>query len=221
MNRANLPFMKSTFVALLAASSVAIVASGAAQAVTAANLGKGEALYAGGDAVRGILACVICHGPAGNSSIVQNPKLAAQHQAYIVKQLANFKSAERTNPIMIQVAKALTSDEARNVAAYLNAQILKPSAAKNKVTIELGKKIYRAGIAEKNVPACAGCHGPSGSGIPAQFALIGGQHQEYTIAQLSNFNSGARSNNPAMITIAKHLSPDEIQAVANYVAGLK
>jgi cytochrome c553 len=220
MNRAFLPLLKSTLVALLAASSVAVVISGTAQAA-AADPAKGSALYGTGDAARGIPACVSCHGDAGNSTIAQNPKLAAQHEAYIVKQLANFKSGERNNAIMSPIAKALTDDEARNLAAFLNAQSLKPGAAKNKDIVEFGKKIYRAGIAEKNVPACAGCHGPNGAGIPAQFARLGGQHQDYTIAQLTGFNNGTRSNNPVMTTIAKRMSTDEIQAVADYVAGLK
>jgi cytochrome c553 len=221
MNRAFLPFMKSMFVALLAASSAAVVLANTAQAATAADPAKGEAFYGTGDAARGIPACVSCHGAAGNSTIVQNPKLAAQHEAYIVKQLANFKTADRSNPIMSPIAKALTDDEAKNLAAYLNAQSLKPGAAKNKDTVELGKRIFRGGIAEKSVPACAGCHGPTGAGIPAEFARIGGQHQEYTVEQLSNFSSGARKNNVMMTTIAKRLLPDEIQAVADYVAGLK
>ncbi len=208
-------------VAMLAASSLAIVATDTAQAAAAGDPAKGAALYASGDAARAIPPCVSCHGPAGNSVITQNPKLAAQHAAYIVKQLANFKSGERNSAVMGMFAKALTEEEARNVAAYLNAQSLTPGAAKNKDTIDFGKKIYRAGIAEKGVPACAGCHGPAGAGIPAKFARIGGQHQDYTIAQLTNFNNGTRNNNPIMTTVAKRLSPEEIQAVADYVAGLK
>lgn len=221
MNRAFLPCMKSMFVALLAVSAIAIVVADTAQAAVAADPAKGEAFYGTGDAARGIPACVTCHGPAGNSMIVQNPKLAGQHEDYIVKQLANFKSGDRNNPIMTLFAKALTDDEARNIAAFLSVQVLKPGAAKNKDTVEFGKKIYRGGIAEKNVPACAGCHGPNGSGIPSQFARIGGQYQEYTTAQLTNFNANARTNNPAMSTIAKRLSTEEIQAVSDYVAGLR
>jgi cytochrome c553 len=122
---------------------------------------------------------------------------------------------------MSPISKALTDDEMKNIAAYLDTQKQKPGAAKNKDTVEFGKKIYRAGISEKNVPACAGCHSPNGAGIPAQFARIGGQHQEYTSAQLVNFRSGARKNSPQMVTIAKRLSDDEIQAVSDYIAGLR
>jgi cytochrome c553 len=213
MNRAFLPFMKSMLVALLAVSSATTMAAGDAV--------KGEALYGTGDATRGIPACVSCHGASGNSTIVQNPKLAAQHEAYIVKQLGDFKSGERVNPVMAPIAKALTDDEVKNLAAYLNAQTLKPGAAHNKDTIAFGKSIFRGGIAEKNVPACAGCHGPAGAGIPAQFARIGGQHFEYTKEQLDNFSTDVRKNNAIMHTIAHRMSADEIDAVADYIAGLK
>jgi cytochrome c553 len=219
MNRALVPFLKSLFVAMLAISSVAHAAE--EKKAVKADPAKGETIYTNGDAARNIAACVSCHGAAGNSTIVQNPKLAAQHEAYIYKQLVNFKGAERSNPIMSPISKALTDDEMKNIAAYLDTQKQKPGAAKNKDTVEFGKKIYRAGISEKNVPACAGCHSPNGAGIPAQFARIGGQHQEYTSAQLVNFRSGARKNSPQMVTIAKRLSDDEIQAVSDYIAGLR
>lgn len=212
------PFVKSLCVGLLAVSSMAI----AADTVTKkADPARGEALYSSGDAARNITACVACHGPAGNSTIAQNPKLSSQHEAYLVKQLLDFKGPQRPNPVMTTFAKALNDDDIRNIAAYLEQQAAKPGTAKNKDTVELGKKIYRGGIAEKNVPACAGCHSPTGAGIPAQFARLAGQHQDYTAAQLTNFRSGARKNSAQMVTISKRLSDDEIQAVADYIAGLK
>jgi cytochrome c553 len=219
MNRVFLPFVKSLFVTVLAVSSIAHAAE--EKQAPKADPAKGEAIYTNGDGARNIAACVSCHGAAGNSTIVQNPKLAAQHEAYTYKQLSEFKGGQRNNPVMTSIAKGLTDEEMKNIAAYLDKQSLKPGAAKNKDTVELGKKIYRGGIAEKNVPACAGCHSPNGAGIPAQFARIGGQHQEYTAAQLVAFRSGARKNSAQMTTIAKRLSDDEIQAVADYIAGLK
>lgn len=219
MNRASLPFVKFLFVASLAVSSIAIAAEEKKAVKT--DPAKGEAIYNNGDAARSIPACVACHGAAGNSTMVQNPILAAQHEAYTYKQLVNFKTPERSNPIMSSIAKALNDDDMKNIAAYLNAQAAKPGAAKNKDTIELGKRIYRAGIAEKSVPACAGCHSPDGAGIPAQFARLAGQHQDYTAAQLISFRSDARKNSPQMATLAKRLSDDEIKAVADYIAGLR
>jgi cytochrome c553 len=219
MNRVFLPFAKSLFIALLAVSSVA----GAAEETKTvkADPAKGETIYTNGDASRNIPACVSCHGAGGNSTIVQNPKLSDQHEAYIYKQLANFKTPERNNPIMTPIAKALSEEEMHNVAAWLDKQASKPGAAKNKNTIDLGKKIYRGGIAEKNVPACASCHGPNGAGIPAQFARLAGQHQEYTSAQLTAFRAGTRKNSQQMTTIASRLSDEEIAAVSDYIAGLK
>jgi cytochrome c553 len=214
-----LPFVKSLCVMLLAVSSVAIAVE--EKKAAKADPVKGEALFTNGDAGRNIPACASCHGAAGNSTITQNPKLAAQHAGYIYKQLTNFKGPERNNPVMSSIAKALSDDEMRNIAAYLDAQTPKPGAARNKDTVELGKQIYRGGIAGINVPACAGCHSPNGAGIPAQFARLAGQHQDYTTAQLMNFRSGARNNSVPMAAITKRLTDNEIKAVADYIAGLK
>ena len=218
MNRALLSVVKSMFVSLLAISSTAIAQG---QQPAKADPAKGEAIYTNGDASRNIIACASCHGAAGNSTIVQNPKLSAQHAAYTYKQLMDFRTPDRQNPIMTPIAKALTEEDMRNIAVYLDNQQAKPGAAKNKETLELGKKIYRAGIAEKNLPACASCHGASGAGMPAQFARLAGQHQDYTAAELVEFRSGARKNSPQMTTIAKRMSDEEIKAVSDYIAGLK
>jgi cytochrome c553 len=191
------------------------------KAPAAADPAKGSTLYSNGDPSRGILACVACHGAAGNSTITQNPKLAGQHEAYIQKQLHNFKGPDRNNAVMTGIAKALGEDDVRNIAAFLEQQKPAPGAARNKNTVDLGKKIYRAGIAEKHVPACAGCHGPNGAGIPAQYARIAGQHQDYTIAQLTNFRTGTRANSAQMTAVGKRMSDEEMQAVADYIAGLR
>lgn len=222
MNRVVFPFLKSLVVLLLTMSAIANAAEqNKTGAVKKADPAAGEALFANGDTVRNVPACVTCHGTAGNSSLTLNPKLAAQHQAYVVKQLVNFKSSERNNPIMGTFAKALTEGDMKDIAAYLEAQVQTPGAAKSPQAVALGKKIYRAGIAEKNVPACAGCHSPTGAGIPAQFPRLSGQHQEYTVSQLVAFRAGTRTNSVQMMAIAKRMSDDEIQAIADYVAGLR
>lgn len=182
---------------------------------------KGEALYLNGDMTRGIPSCASCHGSGGNSTIAQNPSLAQQGAPYIVKQLHDFASGARANAIMSIYAKALKESEIRDLAAYVSIQPAKPGAAKNKDTIELGKAIYRGGIADRRVPACAACHGPRGNGLPNQFPRIAGQHQEYTVAQLNNFSDADRKNGPMMMTIANRMSQQEIKAVADYIAGLK
>jgi len=219
MNRAFLPFMKFLFVTMLALACVAHATE--EKKAHKVDPAKGEMLYTNGDSARNIPACVSCHGAAGNSTIVQNPKLAAQHEAYIAKQLADFKTPQRNNPVMSPIAKALTDDEMKDIATYLDKQAQKPSAARNKDTVEFGRKIYRAGIAGKEIPACAGCHGATGAGIPSQFARLAGQHQDYTAAQLVAFGNGARKNSLQMVTIAKRMSEDEIKAVADYIAGLR
>lgn len=219
MNRVFLPMVKSLFFAMLALSFSANASEPAKQAK--ADPEKGAAFYASGDAARNITACVACHGAAGRSGIAQNPTLAGQHEAYIVKQLNNFKGPDRNNPIMTTIAKGMTDEEIKNVAAYLDAQKPRFGTATDKALIDMGKKIYRAGIAEKNIPACAGCHSPTGAGIPAQYPRLSGQHQDYTVAQLTTFRNGVRKNSAAMTTIAKRMSDDEIKAVADYMAGLR
>lgn len=219
MNRALSSFVKFVSIALLAASGATFAAED--KAAPAADAAKGATLYGNGDASRGITACVACHGNAGNSTITQNPKLAGQHEAYLRKQLHDFQGPNRNNAVMTMIAKALTEDDMRNLAAYLAAQKPQQGAAKNKDTVEWGKKIYRAGIAEKNVPACAGCHSPNGAGIPAQYPRVAGQHQDYAVAQLTNFRTGARNNSAQMTAVGKRLSDDEMKAVADYIAGLK
>jgi cytochrome c553 len=211
-------FAKFVCIALM---SFSVAWANEEKAPAAADPAKGGTLYSNGDPSRGILACVACHGAAGNSTITQNPKLAGQHDAYIQKQLHNFKGPDRNNAIMTGIAKALGEDDVRNIAAFLEQQKPAPGSARNKNTVDLGKKIYRAGIAEKHVPACAGCHGPNGAGIPAQYARIAGQHQDYTIAQLTNFRTGARANSTQMTAVGKRMSDEEMQAVADYIAGLR
>ncbi|AZG06958.1 cytochrome c4 [Pigmentiphaga sp. H8] len=188
---------------------------------------KGEQLFTNGDAARNIISCASCHGPGGNSAGAANPKLAGQHPDYIYKQLVNFKvkegakTPERVNAVMNVNAAGLTDEDMRNISAYLGAQTLKPAVAKSKDTVELGQRIFRAGIASKGVPACASCHSANGAGIPSQYPRVGGQFGEYTEAQLVAFRSGARHNNVPMAQIANKMTDAEIKAVADYIAGLR
>ena len=172
--------------------------------------------------------CASCHGADGNSSGGAYPKLAGQHPEYLVKQLMDFKTQPgakqpaRNNAIMAGMAAALSSQDVVNVAAYFAAQTPKPGYAHDKNTVPLGEKIYRAGIAERAVPACASCHGPTGQGIPVQYPRLSGQWAEYTVTQLDAFTQGpgARNNSDPMHTIASRLSDSDIKAVADYIAGL-
>jgi cbb3-type cytochrome c oxidase subunit III len=172
--------------------------------------------------------CASCHGADGNSAGGAYPKLAGQHPEYLVKQLMDFKiqpgakQPARNNAIMAGMASALSNQDMANVAAYFAAQTPKPGYAHDKNTVPLGQKIYRAGIAERAVPACASCHGPTGQGIPVQYPRLSGQWAEYTVTELTAFTqgAGARNNNDAMHTIASRLSDSDIKAVADYIAGL-
>lgn len=173
--------------------------------------------------------CAACHGPDGNSIAPVNPKLAGQIPEYLAKQLMNFrpgpdnKAAARPNAIMAGFAATLSPEQMRDVSAFYASQKLVPEKARDKATIELGRRIFRAGIADRAVPACAGCHGPSGAGVPIQYPLLAGQFSEYIEAQLKAFRSGERANDPnrMMRTTASRLSDPEIKAVANYIAGLR
>ena len=223
MNRA---FLKSLLVATLALTSLVSAAeekpaAHGAAAPAKADAAKGGTLYDAGDAARGVPACVSCHGAAGNSTIATNPKLAGQIENYVYKQLVDFTTPNRNNPVMTPYSKALTDDEKKNIAAYVAAQKQKPGAAKNKDTIALGKTIYRGGVKERGVAACAGCHGANGAGIPAQYPRLAGQHYDYTYGQLTAFAKGARKNSVQMTALAKRMSDEEMQAVADYIAGLK
>jgi cytochrome c553 len=165
--------------------------------------------------------CASCHNADGNSAIAANPKLAQQHPEYILKQLQDFKSGKRKSAIMKPMATALSDDDMRNIAWFAASKKVKPGFAKEKELVGLGERIFRGGIADRQIPACAGCHSPNGAGIPAQFPRVGGQHQDYTVAELTNFRNGTRKNGPMMATIAKRMSDDEIKAVADYIAGLR
>ncbi len=167
--------------------------------------------------------CSACHGADGNSVSPANPSLAGQHAEYLAKQLSNFKSGARKNPVMSTMAAPLSDQDIKGLAAYFQGQKPKNHTAKDPALVALGQKIYRGGIAAKGVAACAACHGPSGAGIPAQFPRLAGQYSDYTTAQLQAFRSHDRNNDPnaMMETIASRLSDQEIKAVAEYVAGLR
>ena len=180
----------------------------------------GEALYNSGDITRGVVACITCHGPKGQSAVATWPKLSAQHAAYTAKQLKNFKEGSRVNAIMMGMSMPLNDQDMVNIATYLSQQTPSQGVAQSKETIELGKSIYRGGIASKGVPACAGCHSPNGAGIPSQYPRQGGQWAEYSYNQLIGFREGTRKNSVQMTTISSKLSDQEMKAVSDYMAGL-
>lgn len=202
------------FAALLAAPLFVQAAGEAAPAkVAKPDLVKGEASYTA--------VCVACHAADGNSAIAANPKLAQQHPEYLVKQLQEFKAGKRKNAVMQGFAAALSDDDMKNIAYWVTSKKAKSGFAKDKELVTLGERIYRGGISDRQVPACAGCHSPNGAGIPSQYPRLGGQHAEYTASQLTAFRDGARTNNLQMTQVAAKLNDKEIRAVADYIAGLR
>jgi cytochrome c553 len=195
----------------VALAAPAVAAEGAAPAK--ADPAKGQATATA--------VCGACHTFDGSRGSPANPILQGQHPEYLVKQLTEFKAGKRDNAIMKGFASALSDEDMKNVAAFYAGKAAKPGFAKNKATVALGEKIYRGGIAERKVPACSGCHGPSGAGIPAQYPRLAGQHADYTEAQLLAFRGGVRKNNAQMSGVAAGMTEADIKAVADYIAGLR
>ena len=164
--------------------------------------------------------CVACHTVDGTRGLSANPILQGQHPEYLVKQLQEFKSGARDNAIMKGFAATLSEQDMRDVAAFYASKTAKPGVATNKATLLLGERIYRGGIADRRIAACAGCHSPNGAGIPAQYPRLSGQHGEYAEAQLNAFRSGLRTNSLQMTGVAAKLNDREIKALADYMAGL-
>jgi cytochrome c553 len=203
-----------TLATLLAAPALAATpAAAGAPAAPKADLAKGQAIAT--------QVCAACHAVDGSRGSPANPILAGQHPEYLTKQLQEFKSGRRNNPIMKGFASALSDDDMRNVSAFYASKTAKPGFARNKELVSLGERLYRGGNPDKAIPACAGCHSPNGAGIPAQYPRVGGQHADYTEAQLIAFRSGARANNAQMTAIAYKMSDREIKAVSDYIAGLR
>jgi cytochrome c553 len=170
--------------------------------------------------------CAACHAADGNSTISVNPRLAGQAAEYLVKQLTDLAKpigdkTGRENSVMRALAMTLSDSDRLSVAAYFSGQAPKFEVARDKESAALGQKIYRAGIPEKAVPACAGCHGPAGAGLPVLYPRIGGQYAEYVAAQLKAFREGSRRNSLPMQQIAFRMSDPEIIAVADFAAGLR
>jgi len=199
--------------AVLAAPVFSAFAAGDAPKVAKPDLVKGEASYTA--------VCAACHGADGNSAIAVNPTLAQQHPEYLVKQLQEFKSGKRNNAVMKGFATMLTDEDMKNIAYWVASKPAKAGFAKDKDLVTLGERIYRGGIADRNIAACAGCQSPNGAVIPAQYPRLSGQHADYTVAQLNTFRDGSRANSQQMTQVAAKLNDKEIKAVADYIAGLR
>ena len=192
-----------------------------------ALIGTNVSVMAAGNAAAGkakVATCAGCHGADGNAPADSFPKLAGQHAGYIAKQLADFKAAkDRNDPTMSAMTAALSKQDMLDIAAFYASQTGKAGMADEK-QVELGKAIYRGGNMSTGVAACMGCHSPSGAGNPgAKFPSLKGQFAAYTAKQLRLFRDGKRSNDAGkmMRNVAARMSNAEIDAVSQFIAGLK
>lgn len=193
--------------------------------------------YGAGNASAGktkALACSGCHGADGNSSAPIFPRLAGQHEKYIVRQLQDFKSQKRSDPSMQAMAASLSDQDMEDLGAYFSSQ--KPvypnqdqsagdsANPPSKESISAGKSVFFAGNEASGVAACTACHGPNGSGNAlAGFPVIKGQFLPYLLKSLNDFKDGLRTNDDGamMRTIAGSMSKVEIDAVTAYISDLR
>lgn len=200
---------------LLMSAALAVTAASAfaADAPAKPDLAKGQATYTE--------VCAACHGATGVSEAPNYPSLAQQFPEYLTKQLQDFKSGAREDAIMQGMAAALDDEGVRNVSAWLASQKAAPGVAQDKDLAAVGERLYRGGAQDRKMAACAGCHSPNGVGIPSQYPHLAGQHQEYTVKQLTDFRDGKRANSTVMHGEVKYLTDREIQGLADYIAGLR
>jgi cytochrome c553 len=196
---------------LISVSVAAALISGGVQA--ACDAAAGEAKSA---------ACLACHGPNGNSVVPTWPKLAGQHSEYLYKQLTDFKSGTRANDQMSPQVAALEEPDFQDLAAYFSSQQQAPGVA-DPALAERGERIFRGGDSANGLPACTGCHGPTGVGMgPAKFPRIAGQQAPYIDSTLKGFRGGVRANDPnaMMRNVASRMSDEDIAAVSQFLQGL-
>ena len=198
---------------ILASIALFFLMSGAAMAGNA-EAGKTKSAACGG-----------CHGMDGNSPVADFPKIAGQNEAYIVKQVKDFKAnTDRQNAIMLGMVAALSDEDAADIGAYYQAQSIKDAAPFDADKAAAGREMYKGGDMQKGIPACQACHGPTGAGTAGiGYPQIGGQYAGYTLAQLKAFKDGTRKNDEKMLmrSIVEKMSDEELDAVANYIASLK
>lgn len=217
--------MKSPVRTIMISLGMLAAALSLSSAALAGDAAKGEKLVA---------ACAACHGSDGNSAVANFPKLAGLGEKYLLKQMQDIKAGERTVPEMTGLLNSFSAEDMADIAAFFNSKTTQLSGSKEQQVqlnsgvkadgLKVGEKTYRAGNMESGVPACTGCHSPRGQGnAPAGFPRLSGQHADYIAKQLRDFRAGNRTNDgEAMVMrgVAKHLSDAEIDALANYIAGL-
>ena len=209
--------MKIKLAPLFAMVAMALFASQAqAQSLVdgSADAGKAKALT-----------CTACHGPEGNSTNALWPNIAGQNAPYLLAQLVAFKDGSRVDPLMTSQAMLVSDEDMADLAVYFESLPAAVQSVKNPATVDRGEALYRGGNAEAGIPACLGCHGPSGRGNPAaKYPALQGQHADYTAKQLNDYANGTRKSDGKvhmMRDIASRLSKEDIEALSSYVQGLR
>ncbi len=210
------------FVAATAVLSTAAFAQEAAKPAPAApDLAKAQQIVTP--------ICAACHGADGNSVAPANPNLAGQSADYITLQLSHFKAGIRVNPTMQAMAATLSDADMQALGIYFSQQKPKGLAARDPALVKSAQRLWRGGVAATGTPACAGCHSPTGVGIPKNYPRLAGQYADYVYAQLKAFKTGERGadaagkdvNGRIMNEIAQKLSDAQMKAIADYAAGLR
>jgi cytochrome c553 len=169
------------------------------------------------------VACGACHGADGNSLAPTFPKLAGQHASYLYKQMKDVKSGARVIAVMAGQLDAMSDQDLADIAAFYESQKGTPGVAKEEL-VALGGTIWRAGIRERGIPACAACHSPTGKGNgPAKYPMLSGQHAEYIASSMRAWRSEERKNDGdsrMMRDVAAHLTDRELEAVSSYASGV-
>jgi len=184
-------------------------------------------------------ACAACHGADGNSAVAMYPRLAGQSERYIAKQLALISSGQRNEgavAVMLPFVQGMTAQDMRDVGAYFASQKAGAGVADDAPVAdgayaglkfyEIGQQLYRSGDANRNIPACMACHGPTGAGNPGPaYPRISGQHAGYVAQRLQHYQGGHTQETDAaqfriMAQVTEKLTEQEIQALASYVQGL-
>ncbi len=202
-------------------ASLLLTALFSASAIAADPKPAGPKIDANAGSTKYAAVCAACHGADGNSGSPENPKLAGQHPEYLLKQLQEFKSGKRKNAVMQGFAAQLSDEDMRNISAWASQQKPKAGFAKDKTLVAQGERIYKGGIQDRQIAACAGCHSPSGAGLPSQYPRLSGQHADYIASSLKAYRDGSRTNNAIMTQVAAKMNDREIKAVSDYIAGLR
>jgi len=169
--------------------------------------------------------CAACHGMDGNSQVAQWPKIAGQHEDYLARQTRMVRDQQRDVPQMYPIVMNLSDQDIADISAWYASQTIKPGVA-DEALVEPGRALYHGGNPDSGVPACMGCHGPTGNGIPgAGYPMVRGQHATYTADRLRRYRTGETNgeNDPhskTMVGVAENLIDDEIEAVSSYIEGL-